>query len=352
MDTYYSHSRPTLDNEEVEAVSTVISSGLIAQGEYVQRFESEFARYFGVEEAVAVSSGTAALHLSILALNIGSGDDVIIPSYVCSSLLYAVESTGAKPVIVDIDEKSFNINVKSIKEKITKRTKAVIVPHMFGQPVDIDKICELGIPVIEDCAQSVGAKYGDRYVGLFGKASIFSFYATKVITTGEGGMVISADRELLMKVRDMREYDEKLDFRLRFNYKLTDMAAAMGTIQLKKLMDFITKRMKIAERYSESFKDLPCILPGVKPKRDHIFFRYVIQVESGLEKLISLLKERGVMCRKPVFMPLHRITFSSECHITDNVFQRALSIPIYPSLSEGDTEYICDAVRGSFKQMS
>ena len=181
------HSRPTLDQKEELAVAAILSSGQVVQGEETQRFETALASEIGVVGAAAVSSGTAALHLALLALEIGEGDEVVIPSFVCPALLNAIRYVRATPVLADINREAFNIDVRDLERRLTGKTRAIIVPHMFGLPADIDDITALGIPVIEDCAQSLGSRYRGAPTGSFGVLSVFSFYATKVICTGEGG---------------------------------------------------------------------------------------------------------------------------------------------------------------------
>jgi len=191
------HSKPTLCDEETEAVSKVIKSGHIAQGAKVEEFEESLARFIGVNGAVALSSGTAALHLGLLAMKIDSTDEVLLPSYVCTAPLNAVYHTGAQPRLCDIESDSYNISFESIEDKRTESTKAVVVPHIFGNTADLERIEEAGIPIIEDCAQSIGSMYGEVRSGSLGKFSIVSFYANKMMACGEGGALLSNDDEIL-----------------------------------------------------------------------------------------------------------------------------------------------------------
>ena len=216
------HSRPTLDGGDVSSVSEVIRSGQIVQDEVVGEFEKKVAKYIGVNGAAATSTGTSALHLSLLALGIKKGDHVAIPGFVCSALLNVVKYVGAHPILVDVDPETYNIDVHDLRKKIKKTTRAIILPHQFGLPADIDEVMSLGVPVIEDCAQAIGAVYKGEKTGSFGTLSCFSFYATKVLSTGEGGMVVSNSRKLLKKIRDLREYDNKKNYSIRYNYKMTD----------------------------------------------------------------------------------------------------------------------------------
>jgi dTDP-4-amino-4,6-dideoxygalactose transaminase len=248
------HSKVVLNEEDFTGIIKVLRSGQLVQGKIVSLLEEKIASYIGVNHAVAVNSGTAALHLSLLSLGIGDGSEVIIPSYVCTALLNAIHYVRATPILVDIDPDTYNIDIENIKKAINDRTRAIITPHMFGLPADIESILSLGIPVIEDCAQSVGAKFKDRFTGAFGILSIFSFYATKMLGAGEGGMVLSNNLDLIETIRDLRDYDEKKAYTVRYNYKMTDVQAALCESQLKKLPSFIEKRKGIAELYNNELE--------------------------------------------------------------------------------------------------
>jgi len=334
-----SHSRPTLDQNDFDSVLDVLKSGHLAQGEQVARFEEALSSFVGVRNGVAVSSGTAALHLSLLALGVGEGDEVIIPSYVCCALLNAVMYVNAVPVIADIDQFTFNIDTSDIEKRITSKTKAIIVPHMFGLPADIDEILSLGIPVIEDCAQSIGAKYQGRYTGSFGVCSIFSFYATKMLATGEGGMILSDDDRLAGILRDLRDYDEKDGYSVRYNYKMTDIQAALGISQLKKLPLFIERRKEIAGLYNRALNEISFPVPATLEGREHIYYRYVLLLDDSSGFIENMLK-MGIECRRPVFKPLHEYLGLSGYPVTDEVMGRAVSIPVYPLLGDEEAHNI------------
>ncbi|MBW1702144.1 MAG: DegT/DnrJ/EryC1/StrS aminotransferase family protein [Deltaproteobacteria bacterium] len=336
------HSRPTLGHEEIQFVSEVIGSGHIAQGAIVSRFEQALAKNAGIKGAVACSSGTSALHLTLLAMEIRSGDEVIFPSYVCSALLNAVRYVGATPVLAEINPYTWNIDPEDVKKRLTHRTKAIIVPHLFGLAADLNQLISLGVPVIEDCAQAVGATCDGKNVGSLGFAAIFSFYATKVITTGEGGMVLSNSQDLLNRIRDLREYDQKSTLRVRYNYKMTDIQASMGLAQLDRLQSFIRKRRSIAQQYYKGFDSLPFQLP----LRDdgHIYYRYVIILEEDSGPQILALAKKGIECARPVYMPLHRYLKTRGYRRTEQIWKKSLSIPIYPSLTDDDVNRIIDSV--------
>ena len=337
------HSRPTLGQDEVAAVSEVIASGHIAQGKKVRDFEAGVSEIIGVPYAAAVSSGTSALYLTLYAMGVGEGDEVIIPSFVCTALLNAVRYTGAEPVFADIEEETYNIDPEDVKKRLTPRTKAVIVPHMFGAPADLETLTALDVPIIEDCAQAVGATYAGGPVGALGHAAVCSFFATKVITSGGGGMVVSRSKRRVERIRNIREYDNRKAYELRFNCKMTDIQAAMGLVQLSRLQTFVRKRRKIARMYQDAFDTLGLGLPVFEP--GHIFYRYVVTVGSGgIGRWSDQLTGRGIACAQPVFRPLHLYLGRHGYPRTERVWRNALSIPVYPSLSNEDIKRVIDEV--------
>ncbi len=343
--TLIPHSRPSLDRSDRESVSRVIRSGHIAQGEMVEKFERKMAAYVGVRGAVATSSGTAALHLSLLALGICQGDQVAIPSFVCTALLNVVKYVGATPVLVDINPETYNMDTRNLKKKITRSTKAIILPHLFGLPADIDEVVALGIPVIEDCAQSVGAIYKGNRVGSFGTLSCFSFYATKVFSTGEGGMVTSKSSRLLKIINDLREYDNRKNYTVRYNYKMTDMSAALGLSQLKRLRHFLTKRLDIAEKYSSELHGL-CKTPSISyADRNHIFYRFIIQLPGSVSNALQKISGQGVMCMRPVFKPIHKYLQLEGFTATELARKSTISLPIYPTLSKKELCTVLDILK-------
>lgn len=333
------HSRPTLDNHDVRAVSKVVRSGRLAQGARVEEFERRMAAFVGVRGGVAVSSGTAALELALLAVGVKSGDEVILPSYVCTALWLAVRRIGAVPKLVDIEPDSYAIDPVQAKKALSRRTRAIIVPHLFGLPADLTRLQALHVPLIEDCAQTLGATERGRRVGSVGAASVCSFYATKLLCTGEGGMLLSRKAVILESGRVLRKYDEEpLLVPGAFNRKMTDLQAALGLSQLRRLRSFLQRRRAIAEMYRKALASADALLPVVPKGRTHCFYRYVIRLQDGrhstLEKVMARLDRRGVQCRRPLFRPLHRYLNLKGFPESEEAHRMALSLPIYPSMTD------------------
>ena len=343
------HSRPTLGEGDLQAVAEVLKSGLVAQGDKVAAFEQAMATMLRVKGGVASSSGTAALHLALLAFNVGEGDEVLLPTYACSALLHAVRAVRAIPRFVDSDPLTFNIDPDAARKACSPRAKALIAVHSFGLPADLDALKGLGLPLIEASAQALGALYRGRPVGSVGDATVFSFYATKLITTGEGGMLLSNDERILAVARDLRECDQKGDDRTRFNYKMTDLQASLGLAQLEQLPRFLERRHAIASWYQERLQALPLHLPLAPPDRVPVYYRYVVKGLLPADAYLARLQALGVEARRPVFQPLHRYLGLEGFPGADEAWEKAISLPLYPSLSDGEIERIAEAAEEVFQ---
>jgi dTDP-4-amino-4,6-dideoxygalactose transaminase len=338
------HSRPWITAADLRAVARVLATGHLALGVEVERFEVEVGTFLGMPQGVAVSSGTAALHLALLGLKIGAGDEVILPSYVCVAPLHAIEYVGAVPRLADVDPVTYNLDPADVRRRLTRRTRAIIVPHLFGLPAELDEVLQFGIPIIEDCAQAIGAQYRGRPVGSYGSLCILSFYATKLFTTGEGGMVMSRDRRILDRIRDQREYDERRRHAMRFNYKLTDFQAALGRSQLRRLPAMLARRDALADRYLRRWSSLPIRLPAADSRRTHAYHRFVVSCSRAASGLVGRLSARGVTARRPIFRPLHLTLGLDGFPGAAQAFRQALSVPLYPALTAKEVEVVIDAL--------
>ena len=339
-----------MSEEDAQAVAGVVREGRLAQGPEVAAFETEVARRVGVPAAAAVSSGTAALELALRALDVGSGAEVIIPTYACDALHHAVTRCGAVPVLADADPLTLTVSAVDAQRRLGPRTRAVVVPHAFGLAADLDAFDALGVPVVEDCAQALGARVGARAAGSLGRLAVCSFYATKLLTTGEGGMVLGP-ADLVARVRDFREYDERLDLVPRSNAKLTDMQAALGRSQLRRLDAFIARRRAIAAEYRRRLAGLPCRLPPDAGAR-HVYHRFVVAVAAPLDARIETMRARGVTARRPVFRPLHHALGKALGQAlglegypeAERLWATCLSLPCYPALTDGDVAVVAAAL--------
>jgi len=336
------HARPSLDDGDAERVARTIRSGFVVQGREVEAFEMELAPRFGAAAAAAVGSGTAALELALRALGVGIGDEVIIPSYVCDALYQAVIRCGGVPVLGDADPDTASLSPHDARRRLTARTRCAIVPHAFGLVTDVTAFAGLGVPVVEDCAQALGATVHGRPAGAAGALAVGSFYATKLMTTGEGG-VVAGPAALVARVRDARQYDERDDLAPRANAKMTDMQAALGRGQLARLDDFIARRRAIADRYREGLRGLPCRTPAPVGER-HVYHRFVITVDGSVEALQAALAERGVAARRPVFRPAHRALGHGGFPVADRLWAQSLSIPCYPGLTDAEVDAVVAAL--------
>jgi len=319
-----------------------VRRGWVAAGPEVTAFERELAVRLDTEAVAAVGSGSAALELALRALGVGPGDEVVIPSYVCDALYHAVSRTGARPVLADADPATLSLSAADTARRLTPRTRCIIAPHAFGLAADLAPLLTLGVPIIEDCAQTLGARLDGRVVGSLGTLAVCSFYATKLVTTGEGGAV-AGPAALVERVRDARDYDERDDLRPRANAKLSDLAAALGRSQLARLDAFVARRRAVAARYRERLRDVPCTLPAEAGAR-HVYHRFVVEVDQPPDGVQAALARRGVAARRPVYRPAHRALHLDGFPEADRLWGRALSLPCYPTLTEGEIDAVAVAL--------
>lgn len=343
------HSMPTVGDDDLAMIAKVVRSRHVGYGgKIVEEFERRLCRFIGTRHAVATNSGTAALHLALLALGVKHGGQVILPTYTCAAVLNAVKYTGATPVLVDIDPRTFNIDPDRVRDAAGRKTRAIIVPHMFGLPAEVRAIRRLGIPVVEDCSMAVGARIGRRMTGTFGDVAIASFYATKVMTTGGGGALFTDDRSIAARVRDLVNYDNRDNYRVRYNYGMSALNAAVGLSQLAKLPGFLKQRRQIAEMYYGSLESLPLELPA-GGEEGHVFYRFVARAAGRMETVARRMADRGIECKRPVWRPLHRYLPIDRGRFpaAEEAHRRNCSIPIYPEMTDRDVRTVIDALRRS-----
>ena len=358
-------AKPILGREELEAVRKVFESGMLVQGEKVKLFEEKFAEYIGVEHAVAVANGTMALDTALKALGLGPGDEVVTSAFSFIASSNCVLFQGAKPVFADIDLRSFNIDASDVAEKITARTRAIIPVHLFGQPAEMDALKDLAedheIALVEDAAQAHGAEYKGQRVGCLGDIGCFSFYATKNMSTGEGGMITTNNSELARRLRLIRDHGQTEKYHhtiLGYNYRMTEMCAAVGLVQLKKLDGFIKRREKNAELLTMGIKKITGLTPPcVKNDVRHVFYQYAVKVEDDYpmnrNELAGHLTQTGVGAAVYYPVPIYKQPFYKTlgygrvvCPTVEEVCKRILSLPVHPSVSNEDVAYILDVLEG------
>ncbi len=352
---YIPHSRPTDVPGTAEAVAAVLASGQHAGGRVRADFEAAIARRVEVRHALAVQSGFAALHLALLALGVRRGSRVLVPSYVCSALLNAIAAAGGEPVVADVDAASFQLTSITARAALARAGLAesdlacAIVPHIFGYPAPLVE-WNLRAPVIEDCAMALGARLGGREVGRFGRMAIFSFYATKMISTGQGGMVVTDDDALAREVRDLVRYDNRDAWRPCFNYPLPDLAAAVGLVQLGRLDEFLRLRRDHAGGYTHGCRGLPVVLQNAGADGLPSYHRFIVlarDAEARANAARALAAAR-VEAKSPVHRPLHRYLSlpPEDFPAAESIQARAISLPIYPSLSAADRARVIRALGG------
>lgn len=354
--------KPITDDLEAKNVIEVLSSGMLASGEWVKRFENEFAGFIGAKYAVATSNGTVALDIALKALNIEAGSEVIVPDFTFIATANAVLFQNARPVFADINERTFNIDPEDVLSKINAKTKAIIGVHLFGHPFDIKAIKDIcedhHLFMIEDCAQAHGAEYNSQRAGSLGDLGCFSFYATKNMTTGEGGMVTTDNEELERRLRLIINHGQSqkyLHTLLGYNYRMTNLQAAIGVAQLQKLDNFNASRIDNAD-YLNAHLSVPGLITPFKANNvKHVYHQYVIKIKDGFpnkrDNLIDYLAQKGIGSAIHYPYPIHKQPFykslgyqDDQCKNADEASRIVLSLPVFPGLTDQDREYICDEI--------
>lgn len=346
---------PIIGDEERAAVDRVMRSGMIAGGPEVEAFEREFSRHVDGHECVAVNSGTSALHLGLIAAGVRPGDEVIVPSFTFAATANAVALTGAKPVFVDICAESFCIDTDAVRAAITEKTVGVMPVHLYGHPAamaDLQALADQsGIAVFEDAAQAHESALYDRPIGTFGQFAAFSFYPTKNMTSGEGGMVVTNDPALARQVRLLRNQGMERRYAnevVGFNTRMTDIHAAIGRVQLRKLPMWTERRRANAKRLDDGLRGV--VVPSVAPGAKHVYHQYTVRVDRQDRDVVAEeLRLRGIGTGIYYPTPVHRLaSFNIELDLpeTQRATAEVLSLPVHPALSESDVDHIIEAVNG------
>jgi len=371
MSDFIPVNEPLLDGNEKKYLAECIDTGWISsEGPFVKRFEEEFAARVGRKHGIAITNGTAAIDAAVEALGIGPGDEVILPTFTIISCVMQIVRSGATPVLVDSDPLTWNMDVTQIEVKITPRTKAIMVVHIYGLPVDMDPVLDLcqryGLKLIEDAAEMIGQTYRGKPCGSFGDISTVSFYPNKHITTGEGGMILTDDDDLAEQCRELRNLCFKpgkrfVHERLGWNLRMTNLQAALGVAQLEQLDAFLEKKRRIGRRYNELLADLPGVqLPLVHTEyAENIYWVYGLvlddSVEFDAEEAMSRLTKLGVGCR-PFFYPMHqqpvlreRGLFEGESYpVAEQIYQRGFYVPSGLALTDDQILRVADALKQIF----
>lgn len=358
-------ARPDIGAAELEAVQAVIASGWITQGPKVREFENAFASFCGVSHAVATNTGTAALHVALMALGIGPGDEVITTPLSCIASANPILFQGARPVFADVEPDTYNLSVTEVEKRITSRTRAILPVHLFGHPLDLDPLLELAsvhhLPVIEDASQAAGAKYKGRKVASLGHVGCFSLYANKIVTSGEGGMIVTGDEVLAQRMAAIRNFGQPpgqhfLHPLLGSNYKMTDLHAAIGLVQLSKIESYIERRRQNVAELNATLAGLNGLierLPSERPYARAVPFAYHIVFRSVAlrERAEAALHAAGIETR-PFFslindQPPYRALGleSSETPVAADIFARGLYISNSPNLTADDKSLIVETLR-------
>jgi dTDP-4-amino-4,6-dideoxygalactose transaminase len=353
--------RPYFDSEEIEELKKVLDSGWVSQGPKVKEFEDKIAEYLDVKYAIAVTNCTSALHLALLGIGVKEGDEVLVADFTFPATGHVVLYCGAKPIFIDVDLKTYNINPESIEEKISDKTKAIMPVHTFGQPAEMDTIMAIAevynLKVIEDAACAFGAKYKNKYAGTIGHIGCFSFHARKGMTTGEGGMVVTDDESLADRIRNLsvfgmtsawdREKSAGLNIpkftELGYNYKMSDITAAVGVAQLRKLDKIIARKRELAKYWDDKLREIEFIEPTyVSEDVKHIYQSYVTLVNKCInrKKLIEILMKKGVQAQIGTYASHIQPVYNStdKCPNSLEIFNRSLALPMYYMLKEEDID--------------
>jgi dTDP-4-amino-4,6-dideoxygalactose transaminase len=366
-------ARPSIGTEEEDALLAALRSGWVSQGPRVAEFETSFARYVGASCAVAVSSCTTALHLALLAAGVKPGDEVVCPSLSFIATANAIVHAGAHPIFVDVDPYTYNMDPNRVEAAITPRTRAILLVHQVGLPAALEEICEVAkryrLVAIEDAACAIGSEYHRQRIGLpHAAAACFSFHPRKVLTTGEGGMITTSDEKLAARMRRLRQHGMSISDLERhssdevvvesydeigFNYRMTDLQAAVGCVQLRRLDEMLAKRRALARRYNEQLARVPWLVPPQEPSRlRHNYQSYMARLTDdapvGRDELMQKLMDRGIATRRGI-MAIHREApykgdWDKLLPNTNSITDTAIILPLFHEMTEYDVDYVVECI--------
>lgn len=356
-------ARPFLSDNEIRAVTEVLRSGILARGPRVAEFEDEFAKYIGRKHAIATSSGTSALHISNLVMGISEGSEVIIPPLTFFATASTVLFCGGRPAFADIDPETYTLDPSSVERRVTNATRAIIPVDLYGQTADYDPIQRIAdennLKIIEDACQAHGATYDGRRAGAYGDVSCFSFYATKNMTTGEGGMILTDNDQIAERSRLLREHGEETHYNhvmLGYNYRMMEISAALGLVQLQKLDEIVRKRQENARMLTDELENVRGIdAPIIGKGRGHSFYQYIVKVGEDFpmsrKDLIEHLKKKGIGSRPTYPVPLYmqpvlkNLGVSGQCPVAESLLPQLLELPIHPHLKSEEIQLIAKSIR-------
>jgi perosamine synthetase len=362
--------KPWLPGREKEYANEAIDTNWISSaGKYIEKFEEDFSKYCGAKYGISCSSGFAALHLACAALGLKEGDEVIVPTFTMAACINSIIMTGAKPVLVDCDKETYCIDANKIEEKITERTRAIMPVHIYGHSCDMEKILQLAekynLFIIEDAAEAHGAEYKGRKVGAIGHVGCFSFYANKIVTTGEGGMCITNNLELAERIKRLRNHafdvPRFIHKEVGFNYRLTNLQAAIGVAQVENIEMLVEARRNVGIRYNQELKDVKeLILPVEKDYAKNVYWMYGVvlsdEVSLTKEEVMEKLKEEGVDTRS-FFVPMHKqpayvnktVENAPDCEgdfsISDKISERGFYLPSSSNITDEEIRFVCDKLK-------
>jgi dTDP-4-amino-4,6-dideoxygalactose transaminase len=350
---------PIVGKEEIAVVTSILKNGALTStanqgGKHVQNFEKSVTSFVKSKYAIAVNSGTAALQAALYALDIKNGDEVLVPSFTFVATANAVVSTGAKPVFVDILKENYTMDPDDLEKKITKKTRAIIPVHLYGNIADIDRLAEISkkynLPIIEDSAQSLGSKYKGKHSGTFFEMGCYSMYPAKVMTAGEGGFIVTNNKKLRDKLLMIRNhgmvhgYDTKM---FGLNFRLPEISAAIATVQMKKLPNFLKIRKQNAELLSKLLSDLKVTLPHQRKNENVNWYLYTIAIEKR-DNLLKKLNEKGIGAASYYPTPVHKTPFykvNTKLPVTEWASSHVISLPIHPKVTQKNIEFIAKTIR-------